>query len=25
VRYAMTSEEWGVRGPELKAAWLKRV
>jgi ribosomal-protein-alanine N-acetyltransferase len=25
VRYAMTSEEWAVRGPELRAAWLKRV
>ncbi len=24
VRYAMTSEEWAVRGPELRAAWLKR-
>ena len=24
VRYAMTAEEWLVRGPELRAAWLKR-
>ncbi len=24
VRYAMTSEEWARRGPELKATWLKR-
>jgi ribosomal-protein-alanine N-acetyltransferase len=24
VRYAMTSEEWAVRGPELRTAWLKR-
>jgi [ribosomal protein S5]-alanine N-acetyltransferase len=24
VRYAMTAEEWRVRGPELRAAWLKR-
>jgi len=24
VRYAMTSEEWAVRGPELRAAWLRR-
>ena len=24
VRYAMTSEEWTVRGPELRAGWLKR-
>jgi len=24
VRYAMTTEEWGVRGAELRAAWLKR-
>jgi [ribosomal protein S5]-alanine N-acetyltransferase len=24
VRYAMTSEEWTVRGPELRATWLKR-
>jgi ribosomal-protein-alanine N-acetyltransferase len=25
VRYAMTSEEWAIRGPELRAAWLKRI
>jgi ribosomal-protein-alanine N-acetyltransferase len=25
VRYAMTSEEWAERGPELRAAWLKRL
>ncbi len=24
VRYAMTAEEWKVRGPELRAGWLKR-
>ena len=24
VRYAMTTEEWTVRGPELRATWLKR-
>jgi ribosomal-protein-alanine N-acetyltransferase len=24
VRYAMTAEEWVVRGPELRANWLKR-
>jgi ribosomal-protein-alanine N-acetyltransferase len=24
VRYAMTSEEWAVRGAELRAAWLRR-
>jgi ribosomal-protein-alanine N-acetyltransferase len=24
VRYAMTSEEWAVRGPELRMAWLKK-
>ena len=24
VRYAMTAEEWRVRGPELKSTWLKR-
>ena len=24
VRYAMTAEEWRVRGPELRSAWLKR-
>jgi ribosomal-protein-alanine N-acetyltransferase len=24
VRYAMTAEEWTVRGPELRSAWLKR-
>jgi ribosomal-protein-alanine N-acetyltransferase len=24
VRYAMTAEEWKVRGPELRASWLKR-
>ncbi len=24
VRYAMTSEEWAARGPELRTAWLKR-
>jgi ribosomal-protein-alanine N-acetyltransferase len=24
IRYAITAEEWAVRGPELKGAWLKR-
>ena len=24
VRYAMTAEEWAVRGPELRPAWLKK-
>ena len=24
VRYAMTAEEWAVRGPELRVTWLKR-
>jgi ribosomal-protein-alanine N-acetyltransferase len=24
VRYAMTVEEWNVRGPEMTATWLKR-
>jgi len=24
VRYAMTAEEWRIRGPELRASWLKR-
>jgi ribosomal-protein-alanine N-acetyltransferase len=24
VRYAMTIEEWAVRGPELRTAWLKK-
>jgi ribosomal-protein-alanine N-acetyltransferase len=24
LRYAMTSEEWSVRGPELRTAWLKK-
>lgn len=24
VRYAMTAEEWTIRGPELRSAWLKR-
>ena len=24
VRYAITAEEWAVRGPALKSTWLKR-